>query len=123
MRLHRALIFIEEFLRGLSDRSSSDSTVSIATSAYDSTLYYHRKFILIKYFNYLNILSLDGFFIRTTVKLGFRALPSRKQLDEILFHGDRLNMIDQYKIFVQTIKQIYDIIEEYYTEKNYLQLP
>jgi len=46
LRLHRALIFIEEFLRGLSDRSSSDSTVSIATSAYDSTLYYHRKFIL-----------------------------------------------------------------------------
>lgn len=44
LRLHRALIFIEEFLRGLSDRPSSDSTVSIATSAYDSTLYNHRTF-------------------------------------------------------------------------------
>lgn len=44
LRLHRALIFIEEFLRGLSDRPASDSTVAIATSAYDSTLYNHRKF-------------------------------------------------------------------------------
>ncbi len=45
LRLHRALIFIEELLRGLSERPSSDSTVAIATSAYDSTLYYHRKFV------------------------------------------------------------------------------
>ena len=44
LRLHRALLFIEEFLRGLSERPSSDSTVTIATNAYDSTLYYHRKF-------------------------------------------------------------------------------
>jgi len=46
LRLHRALIFIEEFLRGLSERPSSESTVTIATHAYDSTLYYHRKFHL-----------------------------------------------------------------------------
>jgi hypothetical protein len=32
-------------------------------------------------------------------------------------------MINQYKIFIQTIKQIYDIIEAYYAEKCYLQLP
>ena len=44
LRLHRALIFIEEFLRGLSDRPASDSTVAIATNAYDSTLYYHREY-------------------------------------------------------------------------------
>jgi hypothetical protein len=43
LRLHRALIFIEEFLRGLSERPTSESTVTIATNAYDSTLYYHRK--------------------------------------------------------------------------------
>ncbi|CAF0782992.1 unnamed protein product [Adineta steineri] len=106
LRLHRALIFIEEFLRGLSERPSSDSTVAIATNAYDSTLYYHH-----------------GFLIRTTVKVGFRALPSRKQLDEILFHGQKSNMIEQYKTFIKTIKQIYDIIDEYYAEKKYLQLP
>lgn len=46
LRLHRALLFIEEFLRGLTDRPDSDSTVTIATDAYDSTLYNHRKFIL-----------------------------------------------------------------------------
>jgi hypothetical protein len=106
LRLHRALIFIEEFLKGLSDRPPSDSTVTIATNAYDSTLYYHH-----------------GFLIRTTVKVGFRALPTRKSLDEILFHGHKSDMIDQYKIFIKTIKQIYDIIERYYSEKNYLQLP
>ena len=43
LRLHRALIFIEEFLRGLANRPPSDSTVAIATNAYDSTLYHHRK--------------------------------------------------------------------------------
>lgn len=47
LRLHRALIFIEEFLRGLSDRPASDSAVSIATHAYDSTLYHHRKSLLL----------------------------------------------------------------------------
>jgi hypothetical protein len=53
LRLHRALIFIEEFLRGLTDRPPSDSTVTIATEAYDSTLYYHRKLEKIRfcYFN------------------------------------------------------------------------
>lgn len=106
LRLHRALIFIEEFLRGLSDRPASDSTVAIATTAYDSTLYNHH-----------------GFLIRTTVKVGFRALPSRKQLDEILFHGEKSEMISQYKIFIKTIRQIYDTIEAFYAEKNYLQLP
>jgi len=106
LRLHRALIFIEEFLRGLTDRPPSDSTVTIATEAYDSTLYYHH-----------------GFIIRTTVKVGFRVLPSRKQLDEILFHGRKSDMIDQYQIFIKTIKQIYDVVQAYYTEKNYLQLP
>jgi hypothetical protein len=106
LRLHRALIFIEEFLRGLTERPSSDSTVTIATTAYDSTLYYHH-----------------GFFIRTAVKVGFRVLPSRKQLDEVLFHGHKSDMIDQYKTFIKTIKQIYDIIEAYYAEKQYLQLP
>ena len=44
LRLHRALIFIEEFLRGLNERPPSDSTVAIATSAYDSTLYHHREY-------------------------------------------------------------------------------
>jgi hypothetical protein len=66
---------------------------------------------------------LDGFIIRTTVKVGFRVLPSRKQLDEILFHGRKSDMIDQYQIFIKTIKQIYDVVQAYYTEKNYLQLP
>jgi hypothetical protein len=68
-------------------------------------------------------LFLDGFLIRTTVKVGFRALPSRKQLDESLFHGHKSEMIEQYNIFIKTIKQIYDIIEAYYAENNYLQLP
>ncbi|CAF2999877.1 unnamed protein product [Rotaria socialis] len=106
LRLHRALIFIEEFLRGLSDRPASDSTAAIAASAYDSTLYHHH-----------------GFLIRTTVKVGFHALPSRKQLEEVIFHGHKSEMIEQYKIFIKTIKQIYDSIEIYYAEKNYLQLP
>lgn len=71
---------------------------------------------------YLHV-HLDGLLIRTTVKVGFRVLPSRKQLDEILFHGQKSEMIDQYKNFIQTIKQIYDTVEVYYAEKKYLQLP
>ena len=57
------------------------------------------------------------------MKVGFRALPSRKHLDELLFHGHKSDMYDQYKIFIQTIKQIYDTVEAYYTENKYLQLP
>jgi hypothetical protein len=59
LRLHRALIFIEEFLRGLTERPSSDSTVTIATTAYDSTLYYHRKLTYEKFLHkrfYFNLL-------------------------------------------------------------------
>jgi hypothetical protein len=67
--------------------------------------------------------TLDGFLIRTTVKVGFRALPSRKQLDETLFRGHKSEMLEQYRSFVITIKQIYDTIQAYYTEKNYLELP
>ncbi|CAF2334223.1 unnamed protein product [Rotaria sp. Silwood2] len=106
LRLHRALIFIEEFLRALSDRPLSESTATIASNAYDSTLYYHH-----------------GFFVRTTVKVGFHALPSRKQLDEAIFHGHKSDIMDQYKTFIKTIKQIYDIVDGYYAEKKYLQLP
>ena len=43
LRLHRALLFIEEFLCGLSEKPASDTSVSIASHAYDSTLYHHRK--------------------------------------------------------------------------------
>lgn len=65
----------------------------------------------------------DGFLIRTTVRVGFRALPSRKQLEETLFHGHKSDTIEQYHTFIATIKQIYDTIENFYAEKNYLQLP
>lgn len=65
----------------------------------------------------------DGFLIRTTVRVGFRALPSRKQLEEILFHGHKTDTIEQYHTFIATIKQIYDTIDNFYAEKNYLQLP
>ena len=44
LRLHRALHFIEEFLRDLNERVPSESTVTIATNAYDSTLYHYRMF-------------------------------------------------------------------------------
>lgn len=67
--------------------------------------------------------TLDGFLIRATVKVGFRVLPSRKHLDETLFHGHKSDMVDQYRTFITTIKQIYDTIQAYYVEKNYLQLP
>ena len=70
-----------------------------------------------------SISTLDGFLIRATVKVGFRALPSRKHLDETLFHGHKSDIVDQYRTFIMTIKQIYDIIQAYYVEKNYLQLP
>jgi hypothetical protein len=44
LRLHRALLFIIQFLDGLSNRPSSDSTSTIAASSYDATLAHHRKY-------------------------------------------------------------------------------
>ncbi|CAF3880733.1 unnamed protein product [Rotaria sp. Silwood1] len=44
LRLHRALLFIIEFLRCLVDRPLSENTTIIATQCYDATLYNYRKY-------------------------------------------------------------------------------
>jgi len=69
------------------------------------------------------IIYLDGFFVRKSVKIGLRVLPSRRQFDDVIFRGRKAELSDQYKSFIKTIKQIYDIVEAYYAEKKYLQLP
>ena len=43
LRLHRALLFIIEFLRASNDRPASETSMTIANSCYDSTLSNHRK--------------------------------------------------------------------------------
>ncbi|CAF1514328.1 unnamed protein product [Adineta ricciae] len=106
LRLHRALLFIIQFLQALNERPTSENTTTIATSCYDATLYHHH-----------------GFLVRNSVRVGFRILPSRKQLDDVIFHGHKSDLLSQYDHFIQTIKQIYDIVERYYAEKKYLQLP
>lgn len=68
-------------------------------------------------------LCLDPFIIRQSVKIGFRMLPTRKQLDEAIFHGRKAELLDEYKTFIKTITQIYDTIEASYAERKYLQLP
>ncbi len=50
-------------------------------------------------------------------------LPSRKKLDDVIFLGRKSELLDQYSLFIKTIQKIYDIINAYYAEKNYLQLP
>jgi len=57
------------------------------------------------------------------VQVGFRILPSRKKLDDVIFLGRKSELLDQYSIFIKTIQKIYDTINAYYAEKNYLQLP
>jgi hypothetical protein len=44
LRLHRALLFIIQFLQGLNDRPPIESTATIAGNSYDATLYHHRKY-------------------------------------------------------------------------------
>lgn len=44
-------------------------------------------------------------------------------MDDVIFHGHKPELLDQYKIFIKTINQIYDSIEGFYAEKKYLQLP
>ena len=44
LRLHRALLFIIQFIQGLNDRPSTESTAAIAANCYDNTLYQHRKY-------------------------------------------------------------------------------
>lgn len=79
--------------------------------------------MMINRFQVTENLCLDGFFIRQSVKIGFRMLPTRKQLDEAIFHGRKAELLDEYKTFIKTIKQIYDTIEASYAERKYLQLP
>lgn len=106
LRLHRALLFIIQFLQGLAQRAHTESASTIASACYDATLYQHH-----------------GFLIRKSVKIGFRVLPSRQQLDDIIFHGRKEELKTQYQTFMQTIQQIYDIIQNFYTEKHLLTLP
>lgn len=44
LQLHRALIFIAQFLQGLNDRPALESTTVIAMNCYDATLYQYRKY-------------------------------------------------------------------------------
>ncbi|CAF3865811.1 unnamed protein product [Rotaria sordida] len=121
LRLHRALLFIIEFLHGLAERPLSESTTTIATQCYDATL---NNYHTIKYkTNIHNRTILDAFLIRKSVKIGFRILPSRLQIDEAIFHGHKTELLEQYKTFIKIIQQIYDTIQTFYTEKKYLQLP
>ena len=66
---------------------------------------------------------LDGFFIRQSVSVGFRLLPSREQLDVQIFQGRREEVLPQYRSFIDILQRIYEIIDGVYTAKNYLQLP
>ncbi|CAM4826268.1 unnamed protein product [Rotaria magnacalcarata] len=132
LRLHRALIFIVEFLRSLIDRPLSESTTTIAIHCYETTLYHHQpkhlsfttEASIIYRQIYLKKMLFDySFLVRQSVKMGFLLLPSRRQLDDIIFHGHKSELLDQYKTFIKIIKQIYDAIETLYAENNYLQLP
>ena len=50
-------------------------------------------------------------------------LPSRRQLDDVIFHGRKSESVDQYNTFIKIIKQIYETIQGYYSDMEYLQLP
>ena len=50
-------------------------------------------------------------------------LPSRDKLDQDIFHGHKTQLLNKYKSFILTIQNIYNIIQSYYDEHNYLNLP
>ena len=58
------------------------------------------------------------------MKIGFRMLPSRRQLDEIIYHRKKsAALVAEYQTFLRTLEQIYQIIERFYHEANLLRLP
>jgi len=57
------------------------------------------------------------------VKIGFYTLPSRQQMDDIIFHGQKQELTEKYEIFMRTIQQIYDTVQAFYTDKHLLTLP
>ena len=61
LRLHRALLFIVQLLQGLSERSVSESTATIATTCYDATLYQHRKYHISSRDIPINVLVMELF--------------------------------------------------------------
>ena len=44
LRLHRALLFIIQFLQSLNERPATESTATIAGTCYDATLAHHRMY-------------------------------------------------------------------------------
>lgn len=57
------------------------------------------------------------------MKIGFYTLPSRQQMDDIIFHGQKQELTEKYEIFMRTIQQIYDTVQAFYTDKHLLTLP
>lgn len=58
------------------------------------------------------------------MKIGFRMLPTRRQLDEIIYQRKKsTELVAEYETFLLTLDQIYQIIQRFYQEENLLQLP
>jgi len=83
LRLHRALIFIEEFLRGLNERPSSESTAAVAATCYDATLYHHRKYQRVSNNNLLFKCTLLLFDVGVLIRSIYLSLRNR---DETVKH-------------------------------------
>ena len=108
LRLHRAMEFIIELFRKLSNMDCNDTMGTVTANAYNTTLSQHHTWV-----------------IRTAVKVAVYAMPSKE--DVLKKIGKSTENTDETVTLlldiISTLQPIYDQIQALYKENELLGLP
>jgi hypothetical protein len=104
LRLHRALVFICQFLERLKFADHKVSSHKIGVESYESTLAKHH-----------------GWIIRKTVVFGMRALPKRETLIGYMCKTPEHH--ERFVPFIKNVEEVYNITQNIYSKYNLLNLP
>lgn len=108
LRLHRALIFIHDFLEKLNESDKHAKTAHVCAEVYDNTLAKYHPWV-----------------VRKAAKLGMHAaLPRREQLIDLMIKRPE-DQDDQakFKLFLRTLRQVYDLTQALFVKYDLLELP
>ncbi|VDM95444.1 unnamed protein product [Thelazia callipaeda] len=110
LRLHRALLFITDFLKNLNQSREGDQISALCQSSYDNTLSKHHSWI-----------------IRQCVRVATRFLASRDILLKAVNDGkmfkNELEVQQAITKLVTAAEQVYGRVQQIYKNENILDLP
>jgi len=110
LRLHRALEYIIAFLSSVQSISDDDKCSVVSRKAYETTLMKYHPWV-----------------VQKAAKLGMALLPTKKGLvDKLVPSGDPELIKKAHEDLpkaVETMQKVYDITQEFYKEKDLLNIP